>query len=193
MFPVRSFDARTSKASLGFTLIELLVVMVLLGLVAGIAVTSVGSGNQEKELRNEASRLHALLRMAAEEAVFSNTEIGAYIDTEYYEFLVYDEEAANWTPAPQSFLKKRDLPDWLLIDYQREGERKDVKLGARSAEGESEGSEQGGKKPSFMLLSSGEVTPFTVAMEVDGNPDSRLEIKTDENVEIVLLGLGQEE
>ena len=45
----------------GFTLIELLVVIVLIGLLASIGLTTVGSGNQGRALNNEVNRLHAVL------------------------------------------------------------------------------------------------------------------------------------
>lgn len=186
------------KRAQGFTLIELLVVMVLLGLLSGIAATTIGGGNQVKELRNEAERLHALLRMASEEAVFSNTEIGAYIDTDSYEFLVYDELSLKWGAASQAFLRRRELPEWLLIDYQRDisdsnNKRRELKVA--SSESREFGAEDAetSKTPSFMLLSSGEVTPFVVAMEVDQNPDSRIEIKVDDDNQIILSGFGNED
>jgi len=72
----------------GFTLIELLVVIVLIGLLASIGLTTVGSGNQGRALNNEVNRLHAVLRMASEEAIYSNTEIGVRFDSGAYSFLV---------------------------------------------------------------------------------------------------------
>lgn len=186
------------KRAQGFTLIELLVVMVLLGLLSGIAATTIGGGNQVKELRNEAERLHALLRMASEEAVFSNTEIGAYIDTDSYEFLVYDEQSLKWEAASQAFLRRRELPEWLLIDYQRDisdsnNKRRELKVASSESREFDVQDAETSKTPSFMLLSSGEVTPFVVAMEVDKDPDSRIEIKVDDDNQIILSGFGNED
>lgn len=177
----------------GFTLIELLVVMVLLGLVAGIAVTTLGGSSQGRELTNEVNRFHAVLRMASQEAIFNNQEIGVLVDTDLYEFLVFDEQTGRWESAPQPFLRVHNLPEWIEIDFQREGKERKI-LGASGnslAESEFAGltpddEEVVSKKPNFMLLSSGEVTGFTIGMQIDNDADSRLEIRTDEQGEIVL-------
>ena len=174
----------TLAKSRGFTLIELLVVMVLLGLLSSIAITTVGSGNQQRELRNEAERLHALLRMASEEAIISNTEIGAYIDTDHYAFLVFEEDEGKWDDAPQPYLRRRDLPEWALLEFEREGD--EVKLGAQN------NPDSNAKRPSLMLFSSGEVTPFRLSLEVEGDADSAIEITVNDQSEIELLGLNED-
>lgn len=178
--------------SAGFTLIELLVVMVLLGLVVSIAVTTVGAGNQSTELRNEAQRLHAVLRMAAEEAVFNNVEIGLYLDTDHYEFLLYDEPSQKWQAATQTFLRRKDLPEWLLIDYQRADSDRKFEPKKRDEQDLTE-SEEDIKTPSLMLFSSGEVTPFTIAMEINDNPALRVEVIADDEANITIEGLGAEQ
>ena len=118
------FNVHTSKRSRGFTLIELMVVMVLLGLISSIALTTVGGGNQKRELLNEVNRLHAVLRMGAEEAVFNNIEIGVLIDDEHYEFLTYDEEVGQWEAAQAHFLRSYTLPEWISLSFQREGKKR---------------------------------------------------------------------
>ena len=100
--------------------------MVLVGLLASIGLVTVGSGNQERELQNEVNRLHAVLRMAAEEAIYTNTEIGVLIDGNEYGFLSFNEEEAKWEEVSQSFLKSYTLPDWIVMDLQREGELKSL-------------------------------------------------------------------
>ena len=184
----------------GFTLIELLVVMVLLGLVAGIAVTTLGGSSQGRELANEVNRLHAVLRMASEEAIFSNQEIGVVVESDLYEFLVYDEENRKWGSATQAFLKSHTLPEWVAIDFQREGKEREILGGTGDTLAESEfaglsqeGEEASSKKPDFMLLSSGEVTGFVIGMEINNDGDSRLEIKTNEQGEIILPHLEQDD
>jgi len=167
----------------GFTLIELLVVLVLLGLVAGIGVSTLGGSNLSREMNNEINRLHALLRMAQEEAVFSNTEIGFLMDEDGYEFLVYDEEERSWENASQHALRSRSFPGWLTVDFRREGKEK--RLLDEGEEGSSTETD-GTRRPQIMLLSSGEVTGFEIGMQVENDADSRLEIRTNENGEIVL-------
>ena len=167
----------------GFTLIEILVVMVLLGLLSGVAVFTLGSGKQQRELANEAQRLHALLRMASEEAILSNSEIGFSIDEDGYEFLEYDDEELTWSGSKVSVLKSRSLPEWLAIEFRTEGEELKV-LGKDEDEL---------KKPDMMLLSSGEVTPFTIILQVEQNSDGQFVISSDGLEDVKLIEPGKED
>jgi len=171
--------------SKGFTLIEILVVMVLLGLLSGVAVFTLGSGKLQRELEVEAQRLHTLLRMASEEAILSNSEIGFTIDDDHYEFLEYDDEKQTWASASVSVLKPRDLPEWLAPEFQREGRTKI--LGKDSSDAKES------KKPDMMLLSSGEVTPFSITLRVQNNDEGGFIISSDGLEEIKLVIPGREE
>ena len=173
------------KYSKGFTLIEILVVMVLLGLLSGVAVFILGSGKLQRELDIESHRLHTLLRMASEEAILSNTEIGFVIDDDHYEFLEYDDEKQTWASSSVSVLKSRDLPEWLAPEFQREGRAKI--LGKDSSDAKES------KKPDMMLLSSGEVTPFSITLRVQNNEEGGFIISSDGLEEIKLIIPGKEE
>jgi general secretion pathway protein H len=182
----------------GFTLIELMVVMVLLGLISSIALTTVGGGNQKRELNNEVNRLHAVLRMAAEESIFSNTEIGVVIDTGVYEFLTFDETNGKWVAAEPHFLRSYALPEWISLDFQREGKERELLGRNRVLDPDSEFQSQileteKSKKPDLMLLSSGEVTGFIISMQIEDDADSRIEIKTNDQGEIVLPAREQDD
>jgi general secretion pathway protein H len=176
----------------GFTLIELLVVIVLLGLLTSIAVGVAGGGSQQRELQNEVARLHAVLNMAMDEAILSNNEIGAIVDSEGYEFVVYNEESVAWEAAAQDFLSTYPFPDWLVSDFRREGDtNRDLPTQDQSAA--TNDADDNAKIPDLMLFSSGEITQFRIGLEIDGDPDSRLEILVDENDAIVLPHLQQDE
>jgi len=182
----------------GFTLIELMVVMVLLGLISSIALTTVGGGNQKRELNNEVNRLHAVLRMAAEESIFSNTEIGVVIESGLYEFLTYDEAEGKWVAAAPHFLRSYSLPEWISLDFQREGKERKLlgnqsKLDTDSDFYSSILETEITKKPDLMLLSSGEVTGFTISMQIEDDASSRVEIKTNDQGEIILPSLEQDD
>lgn len=168
----------------GFTLIELLVVMVLLGLLTSLATTSIG-GNQARELEIETNRLHALLRSAANEAVFTNTEIGMQVFEEGYRFITYDEDAQSWEIASSGVLQAQELPEWMFIEFEREGEEVELPSKPKSDDREFEGE---GKelKPDFMFLSSGEVTNFTLLLGNRDDTDSFREITLNEYGEIIL-------
>ena len=187
-----STDRRSVQG--GFTLIELMMVMVLLGLVVGIAVATMGGGGQSRELVNETNRLHAVLKMASEEAIFSNSEIGFSIDNSGYEFLQYQEKERKWVNAEKPFLKSHTFPEWLTTDFAREGDEiklKDEKASENSMssmglswdtgdddkDGKGDKEKSGKlKRPQVMLLSSGEVTPFKLGLQFKDDSDTRIEI-----------------
>ncbi len=168
----------------GFTLIELLVVMVLLGLLTSLATTSIG-GNQARELDIETNRLHALLRTAANEAVFTNTEIGMQVYKEGYSFITYDEDVQSWQAASSSVLQAQELPEWMYIEFEREGE--EVVLPSKPGLDDREyGDDSGELKPDFMFLSSGEVTNFRLILGNRDDSESFREITLNEYGEIIL-------
>jgi general secretion pathway protein H len=170
--------------SKGFTLIELLVVIVLIGLLASIGLTTVGSGNQGRALNNEVNRLHAVLRMASEEAIYSNTEIGVRFDSSTYAFLLYDEKEGTWVEAQQRFLRSYALPEWIVMEWRTDEE---VYVPDESNSGSPVNDNDSEEKlPDLVMYSSGEVSPFVISLELDNDPDSLLEIKTNEQGEIIL-------
>jgi general secretion pathway protein H len=181
----------------GFTLIELLVVLVLLGLMSSIALMTLGGGNQTREMMNEVNRLHAVLRLAADEAIYSNEEIGVALESDSYEFLVWDEQESQWNNSDKQALRSRTLPSWLTMDFQREGKERKILGSTEDKEfyGNTEtlDIEKSSKKPDFMLLSSGEVGRFIIGFQIDDDGDSRVEIKATEQGEIIIPSLQQEE
>lgn len=159
-------------------------VLVVLGLIAGIGVANLGGGNLQRELLNEANRMHALLRLGAEEAIVSNNEIGVYLDKEQYSFVVYDEAEGQWTPTDVEFLKARPLPEWAQLDFQRVGKKRELPKPEKKDDRDPS-TDDASRPPDLMLLSSGEVTEFVIGLEIQGQSDSRIEIMTDEQGNIV--------
>ncbi len=174
--------ARSAPAN-GFTLIEILLVLVILSLVTGIAVFYVGGGNLERELESEAKRLHGLIRMAAEESILNNQEIGFYYDDKGYQFLGYDEKEAQWLPLMSDLLRPRSFPSWLSPEFQ--GEAKTVRQLAVTERDES-------PIPVFVMLSSGETTPFKLLLSLASDPQNGYQIYSDGLEPISLSRMGAE-
>lgn len=158
---------------LGFTLIELLVVLVLLGLISSVAVVSVGSNNQTRELENEVRRIHALMQLSVEEAVLQNQEYGFYIDNEGYEFLLYDDTDNTWGAVQVDSLRPRDLPEWMSIELTRDDEAKELPTKDTQLDSEK------AKKPLVLFLSSGESTIFTLTFFIGTEESQALTIKSE--------------
>jgi len=169
----------------GFTLIELMVVMVLLGLLTSLAVTSIG-GNLARELEVETNRMHALLREAANEAVFTNSEIGVQVSEEGYSFITYDEQEQSWQAASSQILSPQTLPEWLTLEFQREGEAVELPKRKQESEDREFGEEEKVIKPDFMFLSSGEITNFTLTLSLRDDVNVSRDITLNEYGEIIL-------
>ncbi len=171
-----TFRCVTLTRSSGFTLIELLVVLVVVGLLMSVAVMNMGGNQLNRELDNQVTRLHALLRTAADNAIITNTEIGFSIDKEGYSFLTYDDKKQKWEKFSDAKLRSYTFPDWLVIDFSREG--KEIKLPI-AAEDQQTTDEAPLASPEIALLSSGESTPFTLRIQIAGLDEPVYIIRSD--------------
>ena len=102
----------------GFTLIELLVVVVLLGVVTSFAVLSMGSSGIEREMQEEAKRLHALIKLVREEAIIQAKEIAMEINKQEYLFLEYKDK--KWIPLTSKIFHARSIKDALEFRVETE-------------------------------------------------------------------------
>ena len=139
----------------GFTLIELLVVVVLLGVVTSFAVLSMGSSGIEREMQEEAKRLHALIKLVREEAIIQAKEIAMEINKQEYLFLEYKDK--KWIPLTSKIFHARSIKDALEFRVETETKKK------LFADKESESLR-------LYFLSSGEQTPFQMRVSVKNNP-----------------------
>lgn len=155
----------------GFTLIELLVVLVIIGIVVSIAVISLGALGRNPPAQQAAQQLADLTGLAAEQAVMQGQEYGLRIEPHAYEFYVYDGK--SWSAVKDDNLFHRhDLGDDVSLALQLEGTP--VTLAPSSATAESETSATADPSarplPQVLLLSSGELPPFTIS--VSGSADT---------------------
>lgn len=164
------YNARSSIA--GFTLLELLVVILLIGIIASFAVLSIGGNQRGEELKREAKRLVALVEYAQEQSVLRTQEWGLYFEEDRYSFMILNNE--SWVMVDEGHvLRERKLPQGIALEVQVED--LDVSLAPDFSLEESE-DEEGlpRKKPMIFILSSGELTPFSVLFSA---PDSEIEYR----------------
>ena len=141
------------KSNKGFTLIELLVVIVLLGIVTSFAVLSMGSGSAEREMEEEAKRLHALIKLVREESIIQAKEIAMEINKQEYSFLEYKEK--KWIPLIGKIFRPRSMNNELK--FRVETELQSTLFEDKKA-----------KLLRLYFLSSGEQTPFQMKVNVKG-------------------------
>ena len=149
------------RGARGFTLIELLVVLVLLGVLTSLAVLGSGiASSPARKLNDEAERLSSLLRVLLDEAVLDNREYGVRFERNSYRVLRYEPGKARWTALDD---RVHELPDWVELSIEVE----EQSIGLRSERGEKKTRDEkrpAMKPPQLLVLSSGELTPFSLRM-----------------------------
>lgn len=137
----------------GFTLVELMVVIVIMSIMLGFLVVSIGGGERDKPLKDEAKRISALIKLASEQSLLQSMEIGLLIDEESYQFLGQNEE--SWVPLPENSFRKRTLPESIQLEL----------ITIEGAPPPKELLEE--PIPQILLLSSGEITSFELEIRGD--------------------------
>lgn len=152
----------------GFTLIEVLVTLFVLAVVAGIVVIRLGGDDRQEVVDREATRIAALIEMARERAMLESEEWGFTLTPETYQFLRLDLDENRWMPLAERPFHERELPEAVtlrltLADRGRiDGQDTLVLTRDRS-----------GPRPVLLLLSSGEMTPFTLRLVAAGEAEDR--------------------
>lgn len=143
-------DIQLSKQN-GFTLIELLVVIVLLGVVTSLAVLSIDNSGSERQMEEEAKRLHALIRLVREESIIQAKEIAMEINKQEYSFFEYKDK--QWIPLKNKIFHPRSISDDLEFKVETDSEAKIFES----------------KETELLRLyffSSGEQTPFEMRINI---------------------------
>lgn len=169
----------TSQRQRGFTLIELLVVMVIIAMFSGMIVLSIGD-NFSRELRAEAERFQRLVVAASDEAIYTSSQLGVVIDKNRYSLVRFDAISQNWLPFKGQAFRLHSLPEsmrviWAVEGFSRPGSDtapQDLSFGSNNkidkldgdefSKGEANDAITLNIMPQILMLSSGEVTAFTV-------------------------------
>lgn len=142
----------------GFTLLEVMVVLVLIGIIFGFAVLSLGGDDVAELMEEEARRLVTLVDMAAEEAVLRGEELALYVADSEYAFMALRQN--RWVAIENDrLLKTRRLPAGIYLDLDLESEPPSL-----SASHGDDSDQEAGRVPQVYILSSGEMTPFTLTL-----------------------------
>lgn len=147
----------------GFTLIEILVVLVVVGLLAALAVMSMGGSSRDREMENEVRELYLLMQTVSEQAVLNNTELGLIFEEGGYRFVAYDDRTDEWKQPAEPMFRRRSLPEWITVT-------KYIEDGTPTL---STGEEEDSAFPDIAFFSSGETTVFELEFLV-GRDDSRM-------------------
>lgn len=138
----------------GFSLLELLVVVVIIGILVGTVVLSIGAVGSDRQIEQEMNRLRGLVDLLHEDAVLQSRDYGVMFTETGYRFYAYDYQNLAWTETSgDKLLAEHTLVSPLSIALVIDD--RDVVLKRDFAERDVDTPE-----PQVMILSSGEVTPF---------------------------------
>ena len=161
--------ARSSSQS-GFTLLELMVVLVLVGIIFSFAVLSIGGDDVAEAMERETRRLERLIVLAGEEAVLRSEEVAIHFSEDGYTFLLL--QADGWQePENDTLLRSRNLPAGIRMRLEVQGDP--PRLGQGDKDKDKDKKTEDDKEhpvPQVFILSSGEMTPFSVTLEAEQSP-----------------------
>lgn len=136
----------------GFTLLELVAVLALIGIILGFARLSFGDGGAAARLEHDARTLAAALRLAQEEAVLDEREFGLRLAADGYEFMRLVDR--RWRPLKDAqALRPRRVDGERRLTLRIDGQAVPLPDALQQVD-----------RPQVFLLSSGEATPFCVAV-----------------------------
>jgi general secretion pathway protein H len=133
--------------------------VVIIGVLVVGAVLSLGASGGNRDVTEERDRLLALIDYMRERAELENREYGLRIFQGGYEFMLYDDRAAQWVRIQEDrSMRGRRLPPTLDITLVVEGRR--VIIPAQDARNTA---------PQILLFSSGDLNDFDFSAQRRGD------------------------
>jgi general secretion pathway protein H len=158
---------QTNRAcSSAFTLIELLVVIVIIAVISGVALLSLGILGDDRNLQREVRRLSSLIELANDEASIQGRDFGLEILESGYRFVEYDPFLNQWYEMiGDNLLRPRQVEEGMEFELFIEDRR--VLLDTEAAEMEREEDDRNLTDdyiPHILIMSSGDVSPFELRL-----------------------------
>jgi general secretion pathway protein H len=146
-------------------------VVVIIGLLVQAVALSWRALGNDQELEQETGRLRGMIDLLHEEALMQSRDYGLMFSETGYRFYVFDYQQLKWVmPQADRLLEPHALRPLLSMTLVLDGREAQLEPDFESQDEDVED-----PAPQVMLLSSGEVTPFTLEMRRDGI-DGRFEL-----------------
>lgn len=168
-----------SRHAQGFTLLEVMLVLLLMGLIVSTVTFTALGKSAEQKLEEQAQRFAVVVNMASDFAVLNQQELGLRIEEGSYYFVRLDEEQ-KWQRIEQDkvfeqreleenvtlALELDDLP-WQEEESLFDQDLFDETLSVSEDEVVIGEEEEKLPPPQVLLLSSGEITPFSLTFQFE--------------------------
>ncbi len=184
----------------GFTLLELLLVITIIAFSASMVVFMLPT-NQSDEAKQQANVLWHRMQLLSEEALLSGRDYGLRVDTEKKRYYLQQLDSQGWQPLQLERMPyENDISQDLTLEFQLGGsvwQDQQRLFEPTSLFDEEMFAEFEDKKalplPQVFLMSSGEVTPFSIAIYPKGEKpeQSAWHLVAKENGELLLLAPGE--
>lgn len=161
---MKSYCSR--NVEFGFTLVEIMAVVFIIGIIVGLAALSIG-GHSEKLLNSEAQRLFQKIRLAVDEAEYTNNEFGmALVDQGSYVFFRFDEQLMEWVEQDKEFFKPVDMDEGFELELDTSENKLDTSVLYTKAKKEAvtDYGEKQHVEPEIIFFSDGQITPFKLSI-----------------------------
>lgn len=156
-----------------------MLVLLLIGMVSvGVVMTLPDNLASEEDVQWQAQRFSTLLQFAEDEALISGRELGLVFEQSSYQFAFYDYQTKKWLPVVSEQIRNKvELPESLEIEYLLSGslwDEIDTEEQDEFIDDDDLVSIEGEEKivslrPQVYVMSSGEVTPFSVTFSAVEN------------------------
>ncbi len=154
----------------GFSLIEILVVVAIVGIFVGVAMLSTDLVSFDRKIEQELHRLDTRVRFTSEEALMQSRDFGIVLYEEGYEFRTF-LYGQGWIPADgpgmEGLRLEPDMKMRLVLDGREavlEPYCDIFPCGAQLAVMDEQDRVDAAPDPQIVLFSSGEMTPFDLAI-----------------------------
>ena len=143
----------------GFTLIELLIVLVLISLITGMAMLSMGTADPRDQQKLEADRLVKLLELATQESMARGEVMGVEFFENGYRFAVVKKQ--KWQPEVTDMVfKERALLPQMSLAFSMN--QQNVFLNKHVVSGSE-------LKPQIIITPDGEMDLFQVSLNMQNS------------------------
>lgn len=175
----------------GFTLLEILIVMVIIAVLATVVSLSVSGRAVDDRMEAESRRLEQLFRIASDEAQAKGLELGFRHTPQGFEFVTPDPATGRWRLIQDGMFRPRAVLAPFYLELRIDGrvlppvpaatgapqdDEDDGKPAAadtdraREDADDDEGDTSVATAPQVLILSTGEMTAFTLDLKLKDQP-----------------------